>query len=333
MPPAYHAPAWLPGGNLQTIYAALYAARPHVRYRRERWDTPDGDFIELDWIDANPGKPLVAMFHGLEGSSQSHYALALMHALEQRKWNGVVVHFRGCSGRPNLKPRAYHSGDAAEIDWVLRRLRAGLDPASPLFAAGVSLGGNALLKWLGEQGMAAAGVVAAAAAVSAPLDLAAGGHALGHGFNLVYTKMFLSSLKQKSLDKLRHHPGIYDAHAVKSSRTLYEFDNVVTAPLHGYRDTDDYWARASSKPGLAAIRVPTLVINAKNDPFVPASSLPGRDDVADCVSLEQPPHGGHVGFVDGRFPGSLGWLPRRVIGFFEQRLPAGGAGKATQAPL
>ena len=317
MPPAYHAPAWLPGGNLQTIYAALYAPRPRVHYRRERWDTPDGDFIELDWIAAAPGKPLVAMFHGLEGSAQSHYALALMHALQLRRWNGVVVHFRGCSGQPNLKPRAYHSGDAAEIDWVLRRLRAGLDPMSPLFAAGVSLGGNALLKWLGDQGAEAAGVVAAAAAASAPLDLAAGGHALGRGFNLVYTKMFLSSLKKKSLDKLLLHPGIYDEHAVRRSRTLYEFDNVVTAPIHGFRDTDDYWDRASSKPGLAAIRVPALIINAKNDPFVPAFSLPGQGEVAACVLLEQPPQGGHVGFVNGPFPGSLDWLPRRMIAFFE----------------
>jgi hypothetical protein len=317
LPPAYHAPAWLPGGNLQTIYAALYAPRPRVHYRRERWDTPDGDFIELDWIAAAPGKPLVAMFHGLEGSAQSHYALALMHALRARGWNGVMVHFRGCSGTPNLKPRAYHSGDAAEIDWVLRRLRAGLVPASPLFAAGVSLGGNALLKWLGDQGAEAAGVVAAAAAASAPLDLAAGGHALGSGFNLVYTKMFLSSLKKKSLDKLLLHPGIYDEHAVRRSRTLYEFDNVVTAPIHGFRDTDDYWDRASSKPGLAAIRVPALIINAKNDPFVPAFSLPGQGEVAACVLLEQPPQGGHVGFVNGPFPGSLDWLPRRMIAFFE----------------
>jgi hypothetical protein len=317
---AYHAPAWLPGGNLQTIYAALYAPRPRVRYRRERWGTPDGDFIELDWIAAVPGKPLVAMFHGLEGSAQSHYALALMHALHHRRWNGVVVHFRGCSGKPNLKPRAYHSGDAAEIDWVLRRLRAGHDPASPLFAAGVSLGGNALLKWLGDEGTACQDIVMGAAAASAPLDLAAGGHALGRGFNLVYTNMFLSSLKKKSLDKLRQHPGIYDERAVRRSRTLYEFDNVVTAPLHGFRDTDDYWERASSKPGLAAIRVPALVINARNDPFVPASSLPVQSDVADCVLLEQPPQGGHVGFVEGRFPGSLDWLPRRMIAFFEERM-------------
>ena len=312
---SYHAPAWLPGGNLQTIYAAVSAPRSRVHYRRERWDTPDGDFIELDWIAAVPDRPLVALFHGLEGSAQSHYALSLMAALAAHGWNGVVVHFRGCGGEPNRTVRAYHSGDAAEIDWVLRRLRE--RHGVTLFAAGVSLGGNALLKWLGEQGDAAREIVVAAAAVSAPLDVAAGGHALGRGFNMIYTKMFLATLKKKSLHKLARFPGAFDEHAMRRSRNLYEFDNVVTAPLHGFRDTDDYWSRASSKPGLISIRVPALVLNAKNDPFVPASSLPAQGDVADCVVLEQPLAGGHVGFVSGRFPGKLDWLPRRLLAFFD----------------
>jgi predicted alpha/beta-fold hydrolase len=314
----YRAPPWLPGGNLQTIYAGLFAPRSPVQYRRERWDTPDGDFILLDWIAATPARPLVALFHGLEGSGQSHYSRALMAALAARGWNGVVVHFRGCGGEPNSTVRAYHSGDAAEIDWVLRRLRE--SHGAKLFAAGVSLGGNALLKWLGEQGAAAREIVAAAAAVSAPLDLAAGGHALGRGFNMIYTRMFLSTLKRKSLHKLAQFPGAFDATAVQRSRTLYEFDNVVTAPLHGFRDTDDYWARASSKPGLPGIRVPTLVLNAKNDPFVPAAALPSPQDASDCVVLEQPADGGHCGFVSGSFPGNLGWLPKRLLAFFDEQM-------------
>ncbi|MEJ0048377.1 MAG: alpha/beta fold hydrolase [Rhodospirillales bacterium] len=296
----YHAPSWLPGGDLQTIYAARSPAMPRVQYRRESWDTPDGDFIDLDWIAGRAGRPLVALFHGLEGCAQSHYALALMAALERHGWNGVVVHFRGCGGQPNRKLRAYHSGDAAEIDWVLRRLRE--RHAEPLFAAGVSLGGNALLKWLGEQGGKAHDVVMGAAAVSAPMDLAAGGHALGRGFNMVYTRMFLATLKRKSLVKLRQFPGAFDEQALRRARTLYEFDNVVTAPLHGFRDTDDYWARASSKPGLNNIRVPTLVLNARNDPFVPAPSLPTPADVPDSVTLEQPAQGGHCGFVSRTLP-------------------------------
>jgi predicted alpha/beta-fold hydrolase len=317
---SYRAPRWLPGGHLQTIYASLWAPRPQVAYRRERWDTPDGDFIELDWIGAQPGRPLTVMFHGLEGNSQSQYSLALMAALARREWNGVIVHFRGCSGAPNLKLRAYHSGDAPEADWILRRLRERQD--SPMFAAGVSLGGNVLAKWLGEQGDNARSIVNAAAAVSSPLDLAAGGHALGRGFNMIYTRMFLKTLKHKSLAKLSAFPGAFDAAAVLNSKTLYEFDNVVTAPLHGFRDTDDYWSRAAGKPLLRGIRVPTLLLNAKNDPFVPAASLPTPADVSPSVVLEQPEEGGHCGFVSGAFPGNLEWLPQRLLAFFDQQLQA-----------
>jgi predicted alpha/beta-fold hydrolase len=314
----YRAPAWLPGGHLQTIYPPL-ALRPRVDYRRERWNTPDGDFIDLDWLDQDRGtshaKPLVALFHGLEGSSRSHYALALMAALRERGMRGVVVHFRGCSGEPNRLRRAYHSGDAQEIDWILRRLRAqNSDP--PLYAVGVSLGGNALLKWLGEQHAAAAEVIAAAAAISAPVDLMAAGNALETGFNLIYTLNFLASMKRKTLAKLERFPDLCDRELMLQARTLRAFDDVVTAPLHGYRDTDDYWTRASSKPLLKDIAVPTLLINARNDPFLPAHALPRAQEVAGAVALEQPEEGGHVGFVGGAFPGNFDWLPRRILDFF-----------------
>ena len=314
----YRAPRWLPGGHLQTLHAALLMPRPAVAYRRERWETPDGDFIDLDWSDggdATGPRPLVALFHGLEGSSRSHYALALMDQLARRGIRGVVVHFRGCSGEPNRLPRAYHSGDAQEIDWILRRLRS-RNAGAPLYAVGVSLGGNALLKWLGESGQAAAGVIDAAAAVSAPLDLMAAGDALGQGFSLVYARNFLRTLKAKSLAKLERFPGLFDANAVRAAGTLREFDDLVTAPLHGYRNTDDYWTRASSKPGLKDVRVRALVINARNDPFLPAAALPRPGEVSSTVTLEQPDEGGHVGFTGGLFPGDSDWLPRRVLHFF-----------------
>jgi predicted alpha/beta-fold hydrolase len=254
------------------------------------------------------------LFHGLEGCSTSHYAHALMWRVREAGWNGAVVHFRGCSGEPNRLSRAYHSGDSAEIDWVLRRLRADRDSA--MYAAGVSLGGNALLKWLGEQSLAATAIVSRAAAVSAPLDLMIAGDALGRGFNLVYTRAFLSTLKRKSIAKLGAYPDLYDAARVRASRTLREFDDIVTAPLHGFRDTDDYWTRASSKPWLTSIAVPTLVVNARNDPFLPESALPSAGDAAPCLTLEFPSDGGHVGFVSGPFPGHLDWLPQRIIRFF-----------------
>ena len=323
----YRAPLWLPGGHAQTIYAAVLMPRARVEYRRERWETPDGDFIDLDWaepqdrglrIEDRGTAPLVVLFHGLEGSSRSHYSVALMAALRGRGMRGVAIHFRGCSEEPNRLPRAYHSGDAPEIDWILRRLRA-RNAGSPLLAVGVSLGGNALLKWLGETGATAGEVVDRAAAVSAPLDLMAAGDALGQGFNLLYARNFLATLRAKSLAKLERYPGLYDARAVRASRTLREFDDLVTAPLHGYRNTDDYWTRASSKPGLGNIRVPTLIINARNDPFLPAPALPGTREVSSAVTLEQPDQGGHVGFVAGAFPGNFDWLPRRVLEFFGVR--------------
>ena len=198
---------------------------------------------------------------------------------------------------------------------MLRRVRS-LNPGATINTAGVSLGGNALLKWLGEQGDAARAVVDRACAVSAPMDLMAAGDALGQGFNLVYTRAFLSTLKRKSLAKLRVHPDLYDAGLVSAARTLRAFDNVVTAPLHGFRDTDDYWTRASAKPWLARIAVPTLVVNARNDPFLPQAALPRPHEVSPAVRLEFPDDGGHVGFVSGRFPGHLEWLPRRIIDFF-----------------
>lgn len=318
-PQSYRAPVWLPGGNLQTLYPALLAPRPAVPYRRQRWETPDGDFIDLDWTgdpepDVRPegrGQPLLALFHGLEGSSNSHYARLLMHAAMQRGWLGVVVHFRGCSGEINRLPRAYHSGDSAEIDWVLRRLR-GQHPG-PLLAAGVSLGGNALLKWLGEQRETAGGMVTRAAAVSAPLDLHAAADALERGFNMNYTRNFLATMKRKSLAKLQRHPGLFDGARLRAARTLREFDDLVTAPLHGFSDVDDYYSRASSKPLLPQIRVPTLLLNARNDPFLPRAALPTPEELAPAVCAVFPEEGGHVGFPDAG--GTLAWLPRTLLEF------------------
>jgi predicted alpha/beta-fold hydrolase len=312
----YRAPWWLPGGNAQTLYAALLARIPRPDVRRERWETPDGDFVDLDRVDGPPDAPLVVLFHGLEGGTPSHYARAMLAAVRERRWRAALPHFRGCGGEPNRLPRAYHSGDSDEIDWILRRLGGEASPA-PLYAMGVSLGGNALLKWLGERGGAARAVTRAAAAVSAPLDLTAAGNALERGFNIVYTRNFLATLKDKSAAKLARFPGLFDGARVARARTLREFDDVVTAPLHGFRDAADYWARASSKPWLRAIEVPTLVLNAANDPFLPGEHLPRPDEVAPAVTLEIPATGGHAGFVNGRFPGRYDWLPRRVFDFFE----------------
>ncbi len=344
----YAAPAWLPGGNLQTIWPALYARRvfgPMPRYRRERWTAPDGDFIDVDLCvpealpDVSPagpahvaahaltparGQTLLVMFHGLEGSSASHYAQAFADFARERGVAFAVAHFRGCSGELNHGPRAYHSGDFEEIDWILKRFRDTHD--GPIVAVGISLGGNALLRWAGEMQRSAAAAVRAVASVCAPIDLAAGGYAIGRGFNrLVYTRMFLNTMKPKALKKLAQHPGLFDRAALDAARDLYEFDNIFTAPLHGFKNTEDYWARASAKPHLSRIAIPALVVNARNDPFVPAWSLPRQDQVGACVDLWQPAHGGHVGFPHGPVPGHVRTMPDAVGDWLLERASGQGA--------
>ena len=317
----YRAPNWLPGGHAQTIYPLLIKPRP-CPYRRERWETPDADFIDLDWLaDAGSADdaPLLVLFHGLEGNSNSHYALALMRRLAAIGWHGVVVHFRGCSGEPNRLPRAYHSGDSEEIDWILRRLKCAY-PQRPLYAVGVSLGGNALLKWLGERAAEARVILEGAAAVSAPLDLSACGYRLSRGFNRVYGQHFLRTLKPAAAAMLQRFPGLFDGRRLRAAATVYDFDEVVTAPLHGFAGADDYWRRASSKPWLPAIALPTLVLNAQNDPFLPAHVLPRADQVGALVRREFPREGGHVGFVSGSIPGKLDWLPQRLLHFFAKEI-------------
>lgn len=318
----YRAPRWLVGGNAQTILPALVGKRfdgPPPHYSRERWTTPDGDFVDVDFqLAPQPGAGWLVLFHGLEGTSRSHYAEAFAHVAQRAGLSFAVPHFRGCSGEINLAPRAYHSGDFEEVGWILQRLRE--RAGAPLLAAGVSLGGNALLRWAEEAGGAAGRTVRALAAVSAPLDLAAGGHAIGRGFNrLVYTRMFLQTMKPKALAKLAQHPGLFDRERLLAATDLYTFDDVFTAPLHGFQGVEDYWRRASAKPHLARIRIPALVVNARNDPFVPAASLPRPQEVGRHVTLWQPAHGGHVGFPGGGLlRGHVMTLPQAVLGWLRQ---------------
>ena len=320
----YEAPRWLPGGNLQTIWAALRAERyvgSAPTFRRERWVTPDNDFVDVDFAEHHslPDAPLLVVFHGLEGSSKSHYAQALTNAAQARGWACAIPHFRGCSGELNHGPRAYHSGDFEEIDWILRRFKSLY--TGPILAVGISLGGNALMRWAAELGASAAQVVHAVASVCSPLDLAASGWAIGRGFNRqVYTRMFLRSMVPKALQKLDQHPGLFNRSDLLAARDLYAFDNIVTAPLHGFKDTDDYWKRASAKPHMTNIAVPALALNALNDPFIPAWSLPTPGDVSSSVTLWQPAHGGHVGFPSGAYPANVRVMPEAVTAFLATHL-------------
>ena len=315
----YRSPWWLPGGHLQTIITARFTPKPTVEYRRERWDTPDGDFLDIDFTvhPADANAPYLVMFHGLEGDSQSHYCVSLMQACQAHGWHGAVVHFRGCSGEFNRLPRAYHSGDSREIEWIFQQF-AQRYPTKRRYAVGVSLGGNMMLKWLGEEGQRAKALVDAAISVSAPVDLEAGAYALSSGFNMIYTRMFLDSLIPKTLEKAQRFPGLLDTEAIKASKNFFEFDELVTAKLHGFASAHDYWRKSASKPLLKFIEVPTLIINAKNDPFMPGRFLPHVHEVSNQVSLDFPDHGGHVGFPSkARWPAGLEWLPQRCFGFFQ----------------
>ncbi len=305
----WDAPRWLPGGHAQTIWASKLARdslRDAPPWERERVETPDGDFVDIDHVRAvRPEAPLCVLFHGLEGSRHSHYARAMAAWALQNQWHLALPHFRGCSGELNRAPRAYHSGDHEEIDFMLRhvvtshRSRGGLEA----HAVGISLGGNALMVWAAEQGEVANRWVHSVTSVSSPLDLSASGHAIGRGLNrFIYTPYFMRTMVPKALAKLRQHPGLFDEAALRRARDLFEFDNVFTAPLHGFKDTEDYWRRASAKPRLRDIRVRATLINALNDPFIPAHSLPQPADLSPHCELRHTPTGGHVGYVTGAWP-------------------------------
>jgi hypothetical protein len=318
----YKAPAWLPGGHAQTIWSTLFARQnnwPAKPMQRARWNTPDDDFIVVDFQEASTkARPLLVLFHGLEGSSSSHYAKSFAHWADCHDLNFALPHFRGCGGVQNLRPRAYHSGDHEEIHWVLQRLRQEHQAAGggTLVAAGVSLGGNALMRWAAEHGHQSLQSTDAIASICAPLDLTQSGHAMGQGLNRqIYTRMFLRTMKPKALAKLAQHPGLFDRKRLMAAKDLYAFDNIFTAPVHGFRNADDYWARASAKPLMHNIHVPALALNALNDPFVPPLSLPKARDVSKSVTLWQPAQGGHVGFAQGPWPCNILGLPHAVGGW------------------
>lgn len=348
-------PFWLPGGLPQTLYGATAAHHHHIAFIRERVDTPDGDFIDFDWagpglntertpsgevvradprlahtaakrwmrdddriaLSADDGGPALILFHGLEGGSNSHYAQAVAHHFRALGWVVVIAHFRGCSGFSNRMARAYYSGDSADLAFMLETVRRHM-PHARWHAVGVSLGGNAMLKCLGDNPDSTRWLTACAA-VCVPLDLAACGNHLStsRAVRTLCAWYFLKPMKNKLMEKARRFPGTIDVLRLGRIGTLREFDDLYTAPMHGYKNALDYWTRAASKPALKSLGTPALVLNTRNDPFVPAPSLPGAHDCSDQVLLHQPAQGGHVGFTSGPFPGHTGWLPARLERYFK----------------
>lgn len=301
---------WCRNAHLQTIVPNRLRSPPRIDFSRERIELTDGDFIDIDWTPRQTG-PIVLLLHGLQGSSRSRYALGLMRAIHQAGWRGGVVHFRGCSGEPNRLARSYHSGDTGDIDHVAQLLR-NREAGVPLTAVGISLGGNVLLKWLGETG--AASPLSAAVAISVPFLLHRAADRLESGFARLYQFDLLYALQRALAEKRCGVELPFTAETLKRCRRMRDFDDHVTAPLHGFRDSKDYYERCSSRQFLRNIRVPTLLIQAQDDPFMTPDVIPQPHELSDFVTLEAHARGGHVGFVGGKWP----WRPRYYL---EDRVP------------
>lgn len=290
---------WLRGPHAQTLGGRWLRRRHDLLLRRERVHTPDGDFVDLDWPESALAdeSPLVLVLHGLEGSARSGYVLEAHRALSALGIRSVGLNFRSCGGEPNLTARFYHAGETEDLALVVERLLQRF-PRAPLGAVGFSLGGNMLLKWLGETGVDAP--VQAAAAVSVPFDLAAGARALQAGLGRVYSRHFVRSLRRKLLARAEELEAHCDLERGRRARTLTKLDDAVTAPLHGFRDVHHYYSASSSANYLPHIRVPTLILHAADDPFLPPEALP-RKAVRDnpCLVGGFTEQGGHVGFVEG----------------------------------
>lgn len=321
MTEAFRPAWWLRNPHAQTIWGKFARGTPLPPVRRERWETPDGDFLDLVRMEGEAGRPRLLLLHGLEGTPRSHYVRGFFVEARRRGWAADLLLFRCCGDEPNRLLRSYHSGETGDIDLVARRLRAE-DPGRPIVAAGVSLGGNVLLKWLGEQGERAKEVVVRAAAISTPYDLAEGCRHLERGFSRVYGWHFLRTLRAKAREKHARFPGRVRWGDVARSRTLWEFDDAFTAPVHGFRDAADYYARASSIGFLAGIRVPTLLLSAADDPFLPPAVLDRVRAVVganSAVTMQFSDRGGHVGFIGGMTPWRADYYAEaRAIEFLAQ---------------
>jgi uncharacterized protein len=321
--PTYRPAWWVPGPHLRTLWGRLARRAHRLPVRAERWTTPDDDVLELRRLAAPPGAPRLVLFHGLEGGAHSHYVANFFEEAARRGWGMDLVLFRGCNGELNRARRFYHSGETEDAAFAVERI-AREYPESPLVLAGVSLGGNVLLKYLGERGDALPPAVRAAGAVSVPFDLARGCRHIQRGFSRVYERHFLKTLRAKALAKLGRYPDLFDRARLDRASTLWDFDDVVTAPVHGFRDAQDYYARSSSIGFLDRIRVPTLLVSAEDDPFLPREVLDDVRAIAranPALTLDFVKRGGHVGFVSGTLPWRPHWWAEwRVLDFLSQHV-------------
>ncbi len=309
---------WLPNGHLQTIWPVLFRRRIRLQTRRERLELPDGDFLDVDWVGREG--PIVIVLHGLQGSVESKYARGLLREIEARGWRGALMHFRGCSGEANRLPRSYHSGETTDVDWFARQLRS-REPETPLAAVAYSLGGNVLLKWLGES--RARSPLRAAVAVSIPFELGAAADSMEVGLSRIYQWYLVRKLKQAVYAKMANRSFALPLTRVELDRlrTFREFDEAVTAPVHGFESAQDYYERCSSRQFVDRIETPTLVLHAADDPLMHAGVIPQPAERSARVRFEVSPSGGHVGFVSGAWPWSTRyWLEDRIPDFLQAYL-------------
>lgn len=303
----FQPPCYLKNPHLQTLLGSVWRKRPDHRWQRERVELPDGDFLDLDWGKSFPNAPLVMILHGLEGSSDSNYALGLGRALEAIAWNCVVMNFRGCSGEPNRKPFSYCAGCTDDIALISQRLRE-RNPHRPLYLVGYSLGGNAMLKWLGQTGT---DLVDGAVAVSVPYRLGECAKRLESGFSKRYEQYLLKSLKASARAKASRFELGLSHKQINRLGSFYAFDDQVTAPLHGYNGVEDYYEKSSAWRWVGGIQVPTLLIHALDDPFMFPGTVPAAQDLSPQVSMELSDFGGHVGFIS-RDKEQPYWLEKRI---------------------
>ena len=306
----YRPPAWMRGAHMQTVHPALFRKVAPVTLRRERLELEDGDFLDLDWSGGS-SKRLAILSHGLEGSTQANYIQAMARSLVKRGWDVLAWSLRGCGEEPNRLAAFYHSGKTEDLEIIIRyALR--VHPAEQIDLIGFSLGGNLTLKYLGERGSDIHPKIHRAVAFSAPCDLACCSASLGHPENAIYMERFMKTLRAKVREKHDRFPEHFDLTGLKKMKTFAEFDGRFTAPLNGFRDAEDYWKRSSSRPFLPAITIPTLLVNAANDPFLGPSCYPREEAEASAVfHLEIPAEGGHVGFGAGREY----WSEKRTVEF------------------
>ena len=300
---------WLPGPHLQTLYPSLFRPRNAPQLTRERIELPDGDFVDLDWTRQTDGI-VVLILHGLEGSIDSHYTAGILSALARHGYTAGLMYFRGRSGEPNRLPRSYHSGETGDLDFVMQHVSR-QHPEKKIAVIGYSLGGNVLLKWLGEQGSTALPVTAVT--VSVPFDLNCAALTLEQGLSRIYQRHLLQKLRGSVATRARLHTMPFPVERLAELRTFRQFDHAITAPLHGFSGVDDYYQQSSSKQFLKSIAIPTLMLQARDDPFLPESALPDEADLGSAVTLEISPRGGHVGFISG-------WNPLRPTYWLEQRI-------------